>query len=824
LKDPDVQERLQEHCASRLDQLSKDISELADNEGAPAQLVVDGIDLLIRNWLEDGLREVVGRAPAKRSDWARNFQTREITASERVVKNLHDRWMSEQTLHLKQVRYEAYHRTMRAHLKLVARRKRDMYSEWCDKLAGLSSSEQGRMVSSLRRSKGRQAGCKLRTDEASLASYQAHFAEQFINRQPAGPELERVEPAPSMYLGELLDPIRIGIHIDNLARGKAAGNSGIPAEAIAAVKELIAEPLSMLFSVILRRFTVPSSWKCARVHPVPKKGDLAAIANYRPISLTEILRKLFEDMLKPILTSFIEPLSVEQGGFRARRGCLDQISALQEWICQSKLAHRQRHLAFLDIKAAYDQVDRSLLWNKCRRKGVPENLVNVLQALFDNNSAFVAVNGHHSPPFSISCGVLQGSLLSPTLYSLFIDDLIEKLNQSGINNGMLLGNRRYRLLLYADDIVLFSNSKEALQAMLDICAGHAADNRYRFNVAKCVILRSEPGGPADQLMLHDTRIPDASSFCYLGCTFSSSGISWKEHWKRLADGAITATQTLLGAGIKGRSIGVTSALAVHRSFIRPVLEYGLALCPSKGCSQAATAYSKTLQWMASSGQGASPDVIGLYGNMEPFEARRERLASRFYLRCLRLSRREGHYAVVDALNAHRQRNAPGSVFNVGARFPLVQSVLALQAGHTDGGSQGPGQGPTRLMWIERREELMDEVSLTYVTAFTFGGHDRRSRKDHIRAYQALSPKEQHAILLWCLNRATGSWKICRGCRVAQGTKAHVEECILGVSTPPVGPSSIEDRIYSGRSSTVTLSRIVADIRLCIGDNPIQGQT
>jgi hypothetical protein len=125
------------------------------------------------------------------------------------------------------------------------------------------------------------------------------------------------------------------------------------------------------------------------------------------------------------------------------------------------------------------------------------------------------------------------------------------------------------------------------------------------------------------------------------------------------------------------------------------------------------------------------------------------------------------------------------------------------------------------MWIERREELMDEVSLTFVTAYSFSGHDLRSRKAHLKAYRALSPKEQHLILLWSLNRATGHWKTCRGCRVADGTKSHVEACILGITTPPRGPSHIDDRIFAGRESAATLSRVAADIRLCIGDAPLQ---
>lgn len=84
---------------------------------------------------------------------------------------------------------------------------------------------------------------------------------------------------------------------------------------------------------------------------------------------------------------------------------------------------------FLDIRAAYDSVDRKILWRKCRDRGLPDPvLLDLLRALFDNNEAFVAIAGRTSDRFRLLAGVLQGSILSPLLYSTFIDDLPDMLN------------------------------------------------------------------------------------------------------------------------------------------------------------------------------------------------------------------------------------------------------------------------------------------------------------------------------------------------------------------------------------------------------------
>src|SRR5690606_1506781 len=104
--------------------------------------------------------------------------------------------------------------------------------------------------------------------------------------------------------------------IDQLANGKATGQAGIPAEVMKIAKSRCSRAFKILFDFIIDHKVVPSCWCAARIHPVPKKGDLTKISNYRPISLTEVDRKLFESLLITKVREVVEPLSIEQGGFR----------------------------------------------------------------------------------------------------------------------------------------------------------------------------------------------------------------------------------------------------------------------------------------------------------------------------------------------------------------------------------------------------------------------------------------------------------------------------------------------------------------------------
>ena len=161
-------------------------------------------------------------------------------------------------------------------------------------------------------------------------------------------------------------------------------------------------------------------------------------------------------------------------------------------------------MAFLDIKAAYDSVDWSKLWQKCLQRGLPERIVGLLRGLFDHNRAYVAIAGRELTGFELEAGVLQGSLLSPLLYSVFIDELVLALNQRGPEDvvyvyvsdrgyqSIHISTRPFRCLLYADDIVLVATCQASLEVCLRLCELHSLINRYRFNTSKCEIVASLP--------------------------------------------------------------------------------------------------------------------------------------------------------------------------------------------------------------------------------------------------------------------------------------------------------------------------------------------
>ncbi|CEG74980.1 hypothetical protein RMATCC62417_10098 [Rhizopus microsporus] len=176
------------------------------------------------------------------------------------------------------------------------------------------------------------------------------------------------------------------------------------------------------------------------------------------------------------------PLDIAQGGFRESRGPLDQALCLAE-ICNilRHFHHITPVLAFLDIKSAYDTVDRRCIWKNLEQIA-PTTLVSLLQNLFDEVQIEVLLNNATSTRFSPAAGVLQGSILSPFLYSIYINELPRLLCPQPLTTDISPTELALRMncLLYADDVVLIA-AKADMPTLLKSCEDHSYQLGYRWN-------------------------------------------------------------------------------------------------------------------------------------------------------------------------------------------------------------------------------------------------------------------------------------------------------------------------------------------------------
>ena len=363
------------------------------------------------------------------------------------------------------------------------------------------------------------------------------------------------------------------------------------------------------------------------------KGSASDPANFRPISLTLVFRKILEQCLMPLLLHSMPVLDIAQGGFRAHRGTLDQALCLQELMKVYTVTpvHGTEQVppvvAFLDIKAAYDSCNRLVIWDTLCHY-VPEPLLKLLQSLFDDIVVKVIHQNVTSRELHPRHGVLQGSILSPFLYSIFIDtlpcllcsvsshphlvrvptpppsrslnfssrrpftfnthhasprSLIDELRDSynpWLSSDVDASTRLpfsyvpVNCLMYADDVAIIGSSGD-VQRMLTAAEQHSNLLGYRWSPTKCEILNASSSETV--YMLYGEPIPHCSTFRYLGIPFSANGLDQSLLINQSRTKAVAAMQSLRASGVHMYGFGLTSALRAYKIFVHPIIEYGIAI-------------------------------------------------------------------------------------------------------------------------------------------------------------------------------------------------------------------------------------------------------
>jgi len=190
-------------------------------------------------------------------------------------------------------------------------------------------------------------------------------------------------------------------------------------------KEIIREPVCRLFNQILLSKKVPETWKIARITPVYKKGLTTAIENYRPVSNLNALPKLFEICLLQRLErlNIDELVSTAQHGFRKHHGTETAVASLVSKVVDGLEAKDQVSIYSADLTAAFDVLRKEVLVGILIKKNVPIYLVNIIHEYLSDRMAYVQIESSRSMLKDIRAGCIQGSVLGPFLFSIYMSDL-----------------------------------------------------------------------------------------------------------------------------------------------------------------------------------------------------------------------------------------------------------------------------------------------------------------------------------------------------------------------------------------------------------------
>ena len=182
--------------------------------------------------------------------------------------------------------------------------------------------------------------------------------------------------------------------LTQLQRGKAPGPDGIHPEIIKPLAGVIAEPLADLFNLSLEEGYLPMEWKTAQVVPIHKGGNRGITSNYRPVSLSSVILKAFERILRDKLVEHLtsnELLSAAQHGFRKRKSCTTNLLCFLEEITDRLDRGERVEVCYLDFRKAFDLVNHRKLLLKLDNYGVEPRLLRWIRAFLCNRQFYVEI-------------------------------------------------------------------------------------------------------------------------------------------------------------------------------------------------------------------------------------------------------------------------------------------------------------------------------------------------------------------------------------------------------------------------------------------------
>ena len=300
----------------------------------------------------------------------------------------------------------------------------------------------------------------------------------------------------------------------NMKSGKAPGLDGLTVEHFVNCHPVVNSILCKLFNLMLKCKYVPVGFCYSYTVPLPKldcHSNALAANDFRGISINCVISKVFENCILKRFAKFFETKD-NQFGFKKSLGCSHAIYSVRSIIENHLRGGSTVNICSLDLSKAFDKADHHALFSKLLKRLIPSCLVDTLYYWTTNCFTSVKWLNQYSDVFRVSSGVRQGSVLSPALFAIYIDDIVN------IDN-------RFSVIIYADDILLITTSITRLQSLFTACEVELYDLNMTLNSSKTCCIRIGPRCKvkcADIVTFSGQHIPWCSKIKYLGITFVSS--------------------------------------------------------------------------------------------------------------------------------------------------------------------------------------------------------------------------------------------------------------------------------------------------------------
>jgi hypothetical protein len=350
---------------------------------------------------------------------------------------------------------------------------------------------------------------------------------------------------------------------------KKGTNEGITIKILKLVVGLFAEEYVKIINASLTLGTFPENWKTSLIVPVPKVNNTNKGENFRPINMLPMYEKVLEIVVKKQIYNYLETNRLWtpcQSGFRNSHSCETALQySISEWKKRCDIGECIV-VVFIDLKRAFETVDRGMLVKKLRMYGLGDEIVRWFDSYLKNRKQQVKYNGVLSEPVDCNVGVPQGSVLGPLLFNIYINDIVKHIRNCDIR-------------MFADDMILCRNGKDYGRIVLDINEDlrylneWLVSNRLKINVdkTKYIIIRGAKKNIqcTEQIKINNISIERVTQIKYLGVIIDEC-LNFKEHVSYICKKVNKKVSLLWRIG---RYVDGCTRCQIYKTVISPHFDY-----------------------------------------------------------------------------------------------------------------------------------------------------------------------------------------------------------------------------------------------------------
>eukprot|EP00961_Rhodomonas_salina_P257518 3480089-Rhodomonas_salina.1 len=325
--------------------------------------------------------------------------------------------------------------------------------------------------------------------------------------------------------------------VQNLPAWKSPGDDLIPNELLKAAPTWLLDEIFAAVNQVMKGGKLPSAWKYAIIKLLEKKAPASLMSNQRPVCCARTVYKLVSYFVTSRMTRMLKTYGVTeatQEGFQSQRSCQRQASRYVDIIEDARRNKKQLYSLYIDWGNAFNSIDQDVLWRAMRLAGFDLDDIDVVAELYRDSSFAVENPFGTTAALPCKCGVKQGDIVSPALFSLAMNILLRQLAQRG--GGYVHSSGEHcNVLAFADDLILLSDNAGRMQALVDEVKQFAEWSGMWVNVSKSKITAFDFATRTEPKTAHITYggsrfsyLPASETYKYLGFHISLT-LDWTYH-------------------------------------------------------------------------------------------------------------------------------------------------------------------------------------------------------------------------------------------------------------------------------------------------------